>query len=146
MDLRMNCLPLLWFEVDGEVFFLAWWLYLAHTLVRKWLRLRRSSEEKNRKQSNLVYVSFTLWLSKSVMLYCCQWLDVKCGLALWFVLMLQGIFLVAGMGCCLEFWRLQLCTLSLLISVIFTKIIKQFFPKKITKMQVLLISFINLPW
>lgn len=132
MDLKRNYLPLLmmWLEMDGEVFFLACELYLAHTLVRKWLRLRMSSEENQKAIKPGPYLSFTLWFSKSVLLYCCQWLDVEWGLVLWLILMLQRIFLGGGIGCYLAFWRLQLFTLSLLIAVIFTKMIKQFFPKK----------------
>lgn len=85
---------------------------------------------KSRKQSNLVHICLSHFGFLKVWYFFCQRLDVECGLALWFILTVQSLFSVGGIGCCLEFWRLQLCTLSLLITTIFNKMINQFLSRK----------------
>lgn len=146
MDLKMNCLPLLkmWFEVDGEVFFLACWLYLAHSLVRNWLRLRMSSK-KNQKASKSYLVH--ICLSHFVCVWCSpvtsgwMWnLDWPSGSYWWSRASFSWWFrLLFGI---LEAPALHSVTAH---HYYFHQDDWPIFPKKI-KMQVFLLSFINSPW
>lgn len=122
--------------------FLAYQLCLAHTLVRKWLRLGTSFKKIPEAIKPGPCLSFTLWFSKS-MLFSCQWLYVECGLAFWPIFMLQSIFSVNDADSHQEFWRLQLCTLCCCSSLLsLPKWFSSFFPTKLPRCSCLVLVLV----